>query len=185
MKLFCITGMPGAGKSVVADVARSMGIKVIVMGDVIREEARKRGIKESPESLGELMLALRREEGPDAIAKRCVENLSRNDVAIIEGIRSLEELEFFKKIADVLLIAVHASPSTRFKRLIKRGRADDPKNFEEFLERDLREIKVGIGSVIALADVMFVNEGTIEELIDKSREFFKRELLEGESHRQS
>lgn len=182
MKLFCITGMPGAGKSIVANAAKSMGLKVIIMGDVIREEAKKRGIKESPEALGELMLTLRREEGPDAIAKRCIQNLSINDIAIIEGVRSLEELNFFKRIADVLLIAVHAAPLTRFKRLIKRGRVDDPKSFEEFMERDMREIKIGIGSVIALADVMFVNEGTIEELIDKSKEFFKRELLEGKSY---
>ncbi|MFA5579215.1 MAG: AAA family ATPase, partial [Methanothrix sp.] len=32
-------GMPGSGKSVAADVAREMNIPVVVMGDVIREEA--------------------------------------------------------------------------------------------------------------------------------------------------
>ncbi|MCX8170078.1 MAG: hypothetical protein N3D72_03195, partial [Candidatus Methanomethyliaceae archaeon] len=93
-----------------------------------------------------------------------------------------EELDFFKMKAKVCLIAIHSSPSTRFKRLIKRGRSDDPKNLEEFITRDMREIKIGIGSVIALADVMFINEGTIEELIDKVKEFFRRELIEGKSN---
>ncbi|MCS7098088.1 MAG: AAA family ATPase [Candidatus Methanomethyliaceae archaeon] len=181
MKLFCITGMPGAGKSIIASVAESIGLKVIAMGDVIREEARRRGISESPESLGELMLALRREEGPEAIAKRCIEKLS-DEVAIIEGIRSLEELDFFKSKAEVCLIAVHASPLTRFKRLLKRGRPDDPKNLEEFIIRDMREIRIGIGSVIALADIMFINEGTIEELVEKVRDFFRREFIEGKSN---
>lgn len=176
--------MPGAGKSIIASVAESMGLKVITMGDIIREEAKKRGIKESPESLGELMLTLRREEGLEAIAKKCFEKLS-DEIAIIEGIRSLEELNFFKMRANVCLIAVHASPSTRFKRLLKRGRPDDPKNLEEFIMRDMREIKVGIGSVIALADVMFINEGTIEELVDKVKDFFRREIIEGKSNHSS
>ena len=43
MKLVVVTGMPGAGKSEVADTFRSANVPVIVMGDVIREEVRRRG----------------------------------------------------------------------------------------------------------------------------------------------
>ncbi|MHA2360535.1 MAG: AAA family ATPase, partial [Candidatus Thorarchaeota archaeon] len=38
MKLIIITGMPGAGKSEIADAFRDAGHPVIVMGDVVREE---------------------------------------------------------------------------------------------------------------------------------------------------
>jgi dephospho-CoA kinase len=61
-------------------------------------------------------------------------------------------------------VAVHASPRTRCERLISRGRSDDPKNWEEFVERDSRELSVGIGNVIALAEEMLVNEASIDDL---------------------
>jgi len=64
----------------------------------------------------------------------------------------------------VSVVAVHASPRTRYERLISRGRSDDPKNWEDFAERDLRELSVGIGNVIALAEEMLVNEGSVDEL---------------------
>jgi dephospho-CoA kinase len=54
-----------------------------------------------------------------------------------------------------------------------RGRSDDPSNWEEFEERDLRELKVGLGEVIALADEMIVNEGTIDELAESGRAIFE------------
>ncbi|MEM4204586.1 MAG: AAA family ATPase, partial [Candidatus Methanomethylicaceae archaeon] len=91
--------MPGSGKSVISETARSLGLKVIVMGDIIREEAEARGIKKTPGSLGELMLALRKEEGNDVVAKRCLSKVSDASVAVIEGIRSLDELNFFRRNA--------------------------------------------------------------------------------------
>ena len=63
MKIICLTGMPGSGKSVVANVARSMGIPVLVMGDVVRDEAKKRGIELTPDNLTRLALQLRKEHG--------------------------------------------------------------------------------------------------------------------------
>lgn len=174
--------MPGSGKSVVSATARSLGLKVVVMGDVIREEAESRGIEKTPRSLGDLMLALRKEEGNDVVAKRCLSKVSGEDVAVIEGVRSLEELNYFRRNAQVCLLAVHASPNTRFQRLLKRGRPDDPKDLATFNERDMRELQVGIGSVIALADKVFINEGTMEELINSVREFFEREMRGGKSN---
>lgn len=172
--IFCITGMPGSGKSLVAEGARSIGFKVISMGDMIREEAERRGINKSPKSLGELMLKLRREEGKDVVAKRCLAMINKSSSPVlIEGVRSLDELNYFKLNADVCLIAVHASPSTRFTRLLKRGRPDDPKERLTFDERDLRELKVGLGSVIALADSVFVNEGTLGNVDAAAKSFFE------------
>ncbi|RLE50882.1 MAG: dephospho-CoA kinase, partial [Candidatus Methanomethylicota archaeon] len=170
-KVICVTGMPGAGKSIFADVAKKLGLKVINMGDVIREEAEKEGIT----NLGEVMLKLRRLHGEDIVAKKCLSKITPEDnVVIIEGVRSLAEVEVFRKIAnEVVIVAIHASPLKRYQRLVGRGRIDDPKSWEEFVERDLRELSVGIGSVIALADKMFLNEGSVENLELQAKTFFQ------------
>jgi len=162
--IICVTGMPGSGKSIVTEQAAKIGYRIICMGEIIREEARSRGIVESPKSLGALMLSLRREEGKDVVAKRCLSKAQSGGPSLIEGVRSLEELYFFRKNAPVFLIAVHASPPSRYKRLLKRGRADDPKDYETFRKRDSRELRVGIGSVIALADSVLINEGSMGDL---------------------
>jgi dephospho-CoA kinase len=165
--------MPGSGKSIVAERAASIGYRVIGMGDIIREEAKSRGIEESPRSLGALMLRLRREEGKDVVAKRCLSRAQGGGPSIIEGVRSLDELNFFRQNASIYLVAVHASPATRFQRLLKRGRADDPRDYETFQKRDKRELDVGIGSVIALADSILINEGSVRDLRQSAMKLFR------------
>jgi dephospho-CoA kinase len=65
---------------------------------------------------------------------------------------------------QVIPFAIHASPKSRFQRLLARNRSDDPKNWEVFEERDFRELQVGLGNVLALAEIVLINEGSISEL---------------------
>jgi dephospho-CoA kinase len=167
LKIVIITGMPGSGKSEVAQVYRDAGIPVIVMGDIIREETCKRGLDPNPENTKKIMLELRETDGPGAVAKHCL-GLFRSlktDVVVIEGCRSIAEIDVFDDYADeVLIVCVHSSPRVRFARIRERNREDAPPTWEVFRERDLREISVGLGGVIALSDIMLINEGTLENL---------------------
>jgi len=168
-----VAGMPGAGKAVIARIAKEKGFAVVVMGDEIREETKRRGLEPTPENVGNIMLKLREEEGPAIVTKKCVPKIANanTDIVLVDGVRSLHEVyEFEKNFPQFLLVAVHSSPETRFRRLFLRKRSDDPKGWKVFLERDLREISVGQGSVIAMADYMIVNEGTLEEYKAKIRE---------------
>jgi len=180
-KVIAIVGMPGSGKSVATGVAAREGFPVISMGDVIREEAMLRGLNPSPENIGRIMLELRDEEGDDAVARRCIPRIEaeKSNVVIVEGIRSMAEVEAFKrKYPDFILIGVHASPETRLRRLVARGREDDPRTLSHFRERDKRELQVGIGNAIAMADYMLVNEGDIEEFKEKVRKLLRRVIDE-------
>jgi len=172
-KAILVAGMPGAGKRTAIEGMSSKGIPVFTMGDVVREEASKMGVKPTPEGLGRVAVELRRRHGPSVIAERMIEKIERSphvgNLFIVDGVRSLEEVEEFRKHYDTVVVAVHASPKTRFKRLLRRGRSDDPKTWEEFLERDLRELGWGLGSVIATADYMLVNEGSVRELQEAAR----------------
>ncbi len=177
MKLIIVTGMPGAGKSEVAEAFHKAGIPVIVMGDVIRKEVERRGLAVNPKNTKRVMLELRERDGPGAVALHCVENLKNSDseVVVIEGCRSLAEVDVFDDCAkEVSIVCVHSSPKTRFSRLQQRGRKDDPKDWATFRERDLREISVGLGAIISLSDIVVVNEGTIEELRNESKTLVQR-----------
>ena len=66
MKIIGVTGMPGSGKSVVSRVAESLGMKVVKMGDVIREEAQHRN-----EDPGIVAVQLRKEYGINVLPSLC------------------------------------------------------------------------------------------------------------------
>ena len=177
-----VAGMPGSGKGVFRNTVQTMGYPVVVMGDVVREEAKQRMLEPTPENLGKLMLNLRETDGPAAVAKRCIPKLEKatEQIVGVDGIRSLNEVKEFKKhFPNFVLVAIHASPKKRYDRLFRRRRSDDPQSWETFMERDLRELGVGMGDVIAAADYMLVNEGTFDQLKTGIRNVIK-EILEDE-----
>ena len=176
----CLTGMPGAGKSSVADSLKERGFYVISMGDVVREEARLQNMELTDNNLGNIMLKLRKEMGPGAISHlivkktRCEDNTS-SKIVIIDGIRSIHEVEILKDIGNVKLLAIHASADTRFKHIKQRARSDKPLNEEDFVVRDKRELTVGISEAIALSDESISNNNlTIEELKEKAYEIIQK-----------
>lgn len=169
--IVCLTGMPGAGKSTVASFLHDKGFVAITMGDAVRDEAKRQGLEPTDAHLGKLMLKLRQDLGQGAVAHLILQKLERdgnsdNDV-VIDGIRSISEVEVLKKVGHVKLLAIHASPGIRFKHLVERGRSDAPIDTNEFTRRDQRELSIGISEAIALADeTISNNELTIEQLRD-------------------
>jgi dephospho-CoA kinase len=169
--IVCLTGMPGAGKSTIADGLKLKCYDVINMGNIVRMEARNRNLEPSGTNLGKLMLELREKNGQGAIAKLIIPQIenSKSNVIIIDGIRSNAEIEVLRKYGTVRLLAIHASTNTRFGFLQQRGRSDDPQTKENFEERDNREIGIGISNSIALSDETISNNNlTKDELIENS-----------------
>jgi len=112
------------------------------------------------------MLAIRQEEGPAVVARRLIPKIESSpaSMVVVEGVRSMAEVEALRRDHTVAIVAVHSSPKTRYERLVARGRSDDPKSWEEFVDRDARELGVGIGDVIALAQEMLINETSFEDM---------------------
>lgn len=161
--------MPGAGKSTIADGLKPKGYEIINMGNAVREEATKRNLEPTRANLGKLMLELREQNGPGAVAELVKPQIesSNSNVILIDGIRSTDEIEVLRKFGDVKLLAIHASTDTRFDFLQKRARSDDPQTKDHFEERDNRELGVGISNPIALSDDAISNTGlTKDELIE-------------------
>ena len=174
--IVCLTGMPGAGKSTIADGLQLKGYDIVNMGNAVREEAKKRNLEPSRSNLGKLMLELREKNGPGAVAELIKPQIesSTSNVILIDGVRSNDEIEVLKKMGNVKLLAIHASTDTRFDFLQKRGRSDDPQTKKHFDERDSRELGVGISNSIALSDYAISNIGlTKDELIESAYEIIQ------------
>src|SRR3989442_11476900 len=124
-----IVGMPGAGKSLASSVAEERGVPVFVSGDIIRAEAKRRNLLPSRKNLGRLMLKIREEEGMGAVAKRLAPLIDKIDTRIFvyEGARNIEEIDELNKKYRVFTIAIHPSPKSRFRRILKRRRHDRPR----------------------------------------------------------
>jgi dephospho-CoA kinase len=172
-----LAGMPGSGKSLVVDTARELGYAIVVMGDVVREETVRHGLELTPQNVGKVMLQLREEGGNTVVAQKCIPRIEAqtSSKVLVDGLRSLYEVDAFKAhFAKFSVVAVHASPETRFNRLFSRGRSDDPAVWEVFRERDMRELGVGLGNVIAMAELMIVNDNSVEEVKPKVVEWLRR-----------
>jgi dephospho-CoA kinase len=164
-KLILITGMSGSGKTTLANKFRARGVATVTMGDVIRGLAREKGLSPTPENLGRLAIEIRDEGGDPAVANLCVEKINDlpDDMVLVDGIRSIKEVEVFDDKFEVVLVAVFTSQKTRFARLSARGRSDDPKELTTFKNRDDRELSFSLSHAIALADFILRNDGSLED----------------------
>ena len=108
--------MPGSGKGAFRRIFQKMGYPVVIMGDEVREEVKRRNLQANTRKSGQNHASsLRESEGPAAIAKRCIPKLEKTTDRIvgIDGIRSLAEVDEFKKqFPRFILVAIHASPKT-------------------------------------------------------------------------
>ncbi len=169
--IVCLTGMPGAGKTTIAEALQAKGFDKVTMGDAVRAEATRRKIEPNGANLGKLMLELREKNGPGAVAELIKDQIinSKSNVVLVDGIRSLPEVNVLKKIGTVKVLAVHGSGERRFKFLTSRGRSDDPSDLDDFAKRDSREIGVGMSESIALADETISNNNlTIDQLVNSA-----------------
>lgn len=179
--IVCITGMPGAGKSTIANALGRRGFDIIVMGDAVRTEAAKRNIEPTGPNLGELMLELRKKGGPGAVARLIEPQIrdAKTDTVIIDGVRSNAEIDLLREYGRVRILAIHAATQKRLGFLSARNRSDDPKTQDDLVERDNREMGVGMSDSIALADeTISNNETNIDELVQTAHEKIQRWMQE-------
>lgn len=168
MKVVSVVGMAGAGKSEVARVFENNGFGRVRFGDITDEEIKRRGLPLNEENERYIRQQLRKEHGMAAYAKL---NLSRIDAllktsdVVIDGLYSWEEYTLLKgRYGDNFhVVAVWASPKTRYRRLA--GRQSRALTAEEAASRDIAELEnTNKGGPIAMADFTIINESSLEDL---------------------
>ena len=166
-----LSGPIAAGTDKVGELLIEKRFKWFSFSDVLREEAKKKGLKISRKVLQDLGDELRKREGNGVIAKRIIANFIEGENYVVGNIRNPGEVEELRKLDNFFLIKVDASLSARFERVKARNRDDDVIDFSEFKEIEQRDLGIGQEKygqrhedVFKMADFLIENEGSDEEL---------------------
>ncbi len=168
MKIIAFTGMPCSGKTEAVEIAKTLGLPVIRMGDMVWEEVKQQGLELNDENVGAIADSIRREQGKNIWAKRTIDKINSLNITnkiIVDGIRNIEEVDLFKRelCNNFVLIAIIASDEVRKKRSLLRKRKDDSNDLRKIEERDKREIRWGIKDLITTSDIIISNEHSIND----------------------
>jgi dCMP deaminase len=170
-----LTGQNASGKGSVADYLEEKGFLYCSLSDAVREELKKRKIKETRENLQNIANEMREKLGAGVFALKILEKLEENKNYIIDSIRNPAEINVLQSKKDFILISVKAPAEIRFKRLQNRGRIGDINNLEDFKKSEEKENSSGVGQRIsdceALANFSINNDGSVEQLQKKIDKF--------------
>jgi dephospho-CoA kinase len=170
--------MPGSGKSTAVKVAEKMDFRSIEMGDVVRDRLRKKVKEVNNYNLREFAIHIRKRYGKDIVAKWTAKYIeAKKGNLLIVGIRNREELAYFRKrFKNICVVLITAPARLRYSRMKVRKRADDPKNFSDFMYRERKERLFGIKGAINSADYIVSNAGDIATFREDFKELVIRIL---------
>lgn len=174
-----LVGMAGCGKTTAARYLVGRGFASIRFGQIVLDEVKRRQLPPTEAHEHAIREEFRSRHGMAAMA---VLNKPRIDAALARGpvvIDNLLSWSEYKALRDAYggrfaVIAIHASPRTRYARLGDRALSPDDRSYidrpfspEEARHRDVTEIEnIEKGGPIAMADHHVVNEGSPDELLE-------------------
>lgn len=168
MKVVSIVGMSGSGKSEVAKIFNDAGFSTVRFGDITDEEVKKQGLELNEANERQTREMLRKKHGMAAYAIMNVPRIEtareKSDV-VIDGLYSWEEYKYLKEKygSEFIVVAVWASPETRYARLAERKVR--PLTLAEAAGRDHAEIEsLNKGGPVAMADFTVANESSLADL---------------------
>jgi dephospho-CoA kinase len=174
MKVVAIVGMAGAGKSEAARIFEEHGFTKVRFGDLTDRELEKMGMERNEENERYVRQQLRERHGIAAYAmlnQPRIDSALESSAVVIDGLYSWEEYTLLKERYGERFAAVviWASPATRYRRLTSREVR--PLTIAEAAARDRSEIeRSNKGGPIAMADLIILNEASLEEMERQTRQ---------------
>lgn len=192
LRFIGVTGLPGAGKGAFIDILeprladREIETRRYSLSDVLRAEARSRGLTVERPVLRRIANELRQEQGSGVLSLMVVRQIRRELedvpdgkrlVVIVDAIRNPEEVSALRRALGekFVLVAVEAPLELLVERIASRARYDEP---DEFVGRKeaARQMILGesgknepahghnIARCVAMADWRVDNSQSIDEM---------------------
>ena len=121
-KIILISGLAGAQKTNLCDIFEKKGFKSISMSKFIYKLMQSSNTIVTLENLMKQSLYIRREFGTTYLAEKCIEEIKNDensDKYIIDGVRTLEEVDKFRSTYScVIVLAIHSTPLGRHNYMV-------------------------------------------------------------------
>ena len=163
-----ITGSFGSGKSTASDFFTEQGFTRITLSSFIAKELIKAKKEVTRASLQDEGNAMRKKHGSGVLAERALAHIELENVekVVIDGIRTLGEVEVLYKQPNFVSLAIVADRSVRFERLSAHPHYGmlSPESFGKLDFRDLgvgeKDYGLQTGLSLSLADMFIENNDT-------------------------
>lgn len=180
MKLIGIGGTNGSGKDTVSKFLADHNYLFVSVSDLLRDEAKRRGLALEREILRSISAEWRREFGLGVLVDRAVElykkQTDKYDGVVATPMRNVGEAKRIHELGG-RLIWVDADPKIRYDRIRQRNRsAEDDKSYEQFLLEEQEEMhQTGDEATLDSAGVKEISDIFIENNFNDI-ESFEREI---------
>jgi dephospho-CoA kinase len=175
MKIIGIAGTNGSGKDTVGHlIAERDNYLFVSVTDLLRAEARQRGVPVEREQLRTISAQWRRDHGLGILIDKAIELAKQQNYAgvVMASLRNPGENDRVHELGGVV-VWVDADPEVRYARVYSRQRtAEDDKTYEEFLAEEQAEMQssgdettLNMAAVKAQSDIFIENNSdSLEEL---------------------
>lgn len=169
MKLIGVAGTDGSGKDSLAQMLEERhGWRFISVTDILRDEARNRGIRLGRDTLREISAQWRREHGLGVLVDKALDQYEGDGSGlVIASLRNPGEADIVHQNGGTV-VWVDADPKVRYQRTQSRKRGtEDEVSFEEFLSEEKAQSQysgdkatLSLSAVKDKADVFLENNGS-------------------------
>ena len=172
MLIIWITWTLGAGKGTIVDyLVKNKWFQHLSVRAYLTQEIERRGIPVNRDSMVSVANELRATYSPSYMVEQLYQQAKTSGKnTIIESIRAIGEVEALKWKENFYFFAIDADPKIRYERVVLRWSETDKISYEEFISNEQREMtntdptKQNVAKCMQLADHIFTNNGTLEEL---------------------
>ena len=169
-KLIAVCGLPCSGKTTFGEVARSIGFAVIEGSDVVR--AKFQAFHQPGEDMTGFASRWWSETSPDFFTREVIENMvAKLPTAVYVGCRNPHEIRYLRDtVKEVRTLGLFSDTLERFQRSMQRGRQDNPFTLTDFIHRDMRELEMGLASLMAhCIDRLVINNDSLDVYLGGAR----------------
>lgn len=172
MKLIGIGGTDGSGKDTVTEVLIHHGWMYVSLSEILRKEAKKRGLKLRRYTLRLISSEWRREHGLGILIDRAVMHYKQHGRQykglVIASLRNPGEADEVHRLGG-RVVWVDADPKVRYERVMNRQRgSEDEVTYQEFVDEEKAQMEhhkgdhhtLNLSGVKEKADIFLENNGS-------------------------
>jgi len=184
-RIIGIAGTNGSGKDTLGELlASDFDWLFISVTDLLRAEAKKRGLPTERQYTSQISAEWRRESGLGVLIDKAVEQYEKQNQEykglVISSLRNPGEVDEVHVLGGEV-VWIDADPKLRYQRATSRGRgSEDNKTFKQFMTEEAEEMNQGgdsatlnMAGVKQKCDIFIINNG--DDLTD-FKSLIKQEL---------